>query len=64
MRPNKLPSYSGPRYTVKSVNGTHQVFDNIYYGVVDARRSSDAAQARADELNARPRPVRGQRRPA
>lgn len=47
------PQSSGPRYIVKRVNGTNQVFDTVYYGVVDAKPSERAAQQRADQLNER-----------
>lgn len=60
----KLPAYTGPRYTVRKANGTHHVFDNVYYGVVDAKPTHGGAQARADELNARPRPATRAARPA
>ena len=54
----KPPAYAGPRYRVQLRNGVYQVFDAVYYGVVDAKPSEKAAQARADELNARPAPQR------
>lgn len=44
----------GPRYTTRFRNGVHQVFDNVYYGVVGSGRNERTAQERADELNARP----------
>lgn len=57
----KLPAVIGPRYVVRFANGAHQVFDTVYYGVVDAKPTQQAAEKRADELNARPRPQRGRK---
>lgn len=50
---NRRTQPTGPRYTVKRANGTNQVFDNVYYGVVDAKPTPQAAQVRADQLNER-----------
>lgn len=60
----KPAPYSGPRYTVRQANGTNQVFDNVYYGVVNAARDPKKAQVIADGLNARhaaDKPKRGAR---
>lgn len=54
----RLPAVIGPRYQVRLNNGTFHVFDSVYYGVVGARPNAKAAQARADELNARPPKVK------
>jgi hypothetical protein len=48
---------SGPRYVTQFVNGTWQVFDTVYYSAVDAKPTQKAADKRAGELNARPRPA-------
>lgn len=41
------------RYIAKFRNGTWQVFDQIYYGVVGAEQTEKAAVIRASNLNAR-----------
>lgn len=51
---NRPIQASGPRYIARFTNGAHQVFDTVYYGVVDAKRTAKDAEARAAELNARP----------
>lgn len=57
---NRRPQPTGPRYVARFVNGAHQVFDTVYYGVVDAKPTAKAAQERADQLNARPPKVKRQ----
>lgn len=51
----RFPAVTGPRYEVRNRNGTFHVFDTIWYGAVDSRPNANAAQRRADDLNARPR---------
>lgn len=49
-----VPANKGPCYEVRRANGTNQIFDKCYYGVVDSKRSEKEAHARVAELNARP----------
>jgi hypothetical protein len=54
-----MTKQSGPRYVVRPRNNTFHVFDTIWYGVVGSAPNAQAAQRRADDLNARKPAPRG-----